>query len=158
MKQLGNKPIASNRKARRDYAILDEFECGIVLAGSEVKSLRAAQVQMTDAFGRFERGEAWIYGLHIQPYTFANGFGASDPDRRRKLLLHKIEIERYDAWVSQDHLSVIPLSIYFKDGRAKIEMGIAKGRTKGDKRQALSEADAKREMAREMGRHNKYGQ
>jgi SsrA-binding protein len=155
MKPTGLKTISSNKKVRFDYTVLDTVECGIVLHGSEVKSLRDAKVQISDAFARFERGEAWLYGMHINPYSHSFGYGVVDPDRRRKLLLHKDEIERLDAWVSQSRLSMVPLQLYFKDGRAKIEIAIAKGRDKGDKRNAMAEADAKREMQVAMGRANK---
>jgi SsrA-binding protein len=147
--------IASNRKARRDYTILDVVEAGIVLRGSEVKSLRDGHVQIADAYARFARGEVWLDGIHISPYTNAVGFGAHDPDRARKLLLHADQIARLHARVQQERLTLVPLSMYFKDGRAKVELALAKGRTKGDKRQALAKADAAREMAVEAGRRFK---
>jgi len=149
------KLIASNRAARRSYDIDDTFEAGLVLQGSEVKSMREAQVQLADAYARIRDGEAWLEGVHVAPYAFAVGVGAHDPDRPRKLLLHRDEIRRLKARIDQERVSLIPMSLYFRDGRVKVEIGVGKGRTKGDKRQAIAERDAKREVAREMGRHRK---
>jgi len=151
----GTKLIASNRKARHDFAIVDVYEAGIVLQGSEVKSLREGAVQLADAYARIERGEAWLEGVHIAPYQFAHGVGAHDPMRRRKLLLNKDEIERLSARMGQERLALVPLSLFFKDGRAKVELGLGKGRTKGDKRQAIAKKDAQREIDREVGRMRK---
>jgi SsrA-binding protein len=151
----GRTVIASNRRARHDYAILDTVEAGVVLSGSEVKSLRLGQVQMADAFARYHDGELWLHGVHIAPYLFAAGFGAHDPDGRRKLLLHRAEIDRLQDRVAQERLALIPLSLYFKDGRAKVELALGKGRQKADKRQALAERDSKREMERALGRRGK---
>lgn len=150
-----NKLIASNRKARHDYTILDTLEAGIVLHGSEVKSLRAGHVQLADAYARIIRGEIWLDGVHIAPYTFAVGVGAHEPDRSRKLLMHSREIERWASRVAQEQLALVPLAFYFKDGRAKVELGLAKGRTKGDKRNALAERDSKREIQKALGRERK---
>lgn len=151
----GTKLIASNRKARHDYTILDVVEAGIVLQGSEVKSLRAGHVQLVDTYARFINGELWIEGMHIAPYQFAHGVGAHDPNRARKLLLNRAELERLSARVGQERLALVPLSLYFKDGRAKVELALAQGRTKGDKRQALAKKDAAREIERELGRRRK---
>ena len=151
----GRKLVASNRRARHDYAVLDTVEAGIVLSGSEVKSMRLGQVQMADAFARYTDGELWLEGVHVAPYQFAIGVGAHDPDRRRKLLLHRDEIDRLQARVAQERLALIPLSLYFKEGRAKVEIGLGKGRQKADKRQAIAERDSKREMERELGRRDK---
>jgi SsrA-binding protein len=151
----GRKLVASNRRARHDYAVLDTVEAGIVLSGSEVKSMRLGQVQMADAFARYTDGELWLEGVHVAPYQFAIGVGAHDPDRRRKLLLHRDEIDRLQARVAQERLALIPLSLYFKEGRAKVEIGLGKGRQKADKRQAIAERDSKREMDRELGRRVK---
>lgn len=151
----GRKLIASNRRARHDYSVLDTVEAGIVLSGSEVKSMRLGQVQMADAFARYQSGELWLEGVHVAPYQFASGVGAHDPDRRRKLLLHRDEIERLQARVAQERLALIPLSIYFKEGRAKVELGLAKGRQQEDKRHAIAERDSKREMERALGRRVK---
>ena len=151
----GTKLIASNRKARHDYTILDVYEAGIMLQGSEVKSLREGHVQLVDAYARLVNGEVWLEGVHIAPYQFAHGVGAHDPARPRKLLLNRDEIERLSARVGQERLALVPLSLYFKDGRAKVELALAQGRTKGDKRQALAKKDAQREIDREMGRQRK---
>ena len=151
----GTTVVASNRRARHDYAILDTFEAGIVLVGSEVKSLRLGQVQLADAYARTVNGELWLEGVHIAPYVRAQGFGAHDPDRARKLLLHASEISRLSARIATERLTLVPLSFYFKDGRAKVELGLARGRTKGDKRQALAERDADREMQQALGRRRK---
>lgn len=147
--------IASNREARRNYSIDDTVEAGIVLLGSEVKSMREAQVQLADAYARVRNGEAWLEGVHVAPYSMAIGFGAHDPDRSRKLLLHRDEIVKLKARVDQERVSIVPLSLYFKDGRVKVELGVGKGRDKADKRQAIAERDAKREADREMGRFKK---
>ena len=153
----GTKIIASNRKARHDFSILDVFEAGIMLQGSEVKSLREGQVQLADAYARINDGEVWLEGVHIAPYQFAHGVGAHDPNRSRKLLLHRDQITRLNARMGQERLALVPLSLYFKDGRAKVELALAKGRTKGDKRQAIAKKDAAREIARELGRDRKAG-
>jgi SsrA-binding protein len=155
MRPSGTKHIASNRKARRDYTILDVVEAGLVLSGSEVKSLRSGHVQLTDAYARMRGGEVWMEGVHIAPYQFAVGVGAHDPDRPRKLLLNRGEIDRLKARVDQERVALVPLALYFKEGRAKVELGIAKGRTKGDKRQAIAEQDSKREIERALGRTRK---
>ena len=147
--------IASNRVARRNYAIDDTFEAGLVLQGSEVKSMRDGQVQLADAFARIRDGEMWLEGVHIAPYSFAVGVGSHEPDRSRKLLMHKDEIVRLKARVDQDRVSLIPLRLYFRDGRVKVEIGVGKGRTRGDKRQAIAERDSQRDVERELGRLKK---
>ena len=151
----GRKLIASNRRARHDYSVLDTVEAGLVLSGSEVKSLRLGQVQMADAFARYSDGELWLEGVHVAPYPFATGVGAHDPDRRRKLLLHRDEIDRLQARIAQERLALVPLSMYFKEGRAKVELGLGKGRQKADKRHAIAERDSKREIERAIGRRDK---
>ena len=153
--RTGTQLIASNRKARHDYSILDVVEAGIMLLGSEVKSLREGHIQLVDSYARIVRGEVWLEGVHIAPYQFAHGVGAHDPNRPRKLLLNRSEITRLDARVSQERLALVPLSVYFKDGRAKVELALAAGRTKGDKRQAIAKKDAQREIDRELGRRAK---
>ncbi len=155
MSPSGTKPVATNRRARHDYLILDVVEAGIVLRGSEVKSLRAGHVQLADAYARVRDGEVWLEGVHIAPYQFATGVGAHDPDRPRKLLLHHSEIVRLEHRINTERLTLVPLAIYFKDGRAKVELALAQGKRKGDKRQALAEQDAKREMERALGRARK---
>jgi SsrA-binding protein len=150
-----NAILASNRKARHDYEILDVVEAGIVLVGSEVKSLRAGQVQLVDAYARVLDGEMWLDGVHISPYRFAVGVGAHDPDRPRKLLMHRSEIERLHDRVARERLSLVPLSLRLVDGRVKVELALCRGRKKGDKRQALAEKDVQREMQRSLGRQRK---
>jgi SsrA-binding protein len=140
--------VAQNRKARHDYEILDTFEAGMVLKGSEVKSLREGKVQLRDSFARVQDGELWLYGVHVAPYAFAGGFGYVDPDRPRKLLLHRREIDELEQRTAQESLTVVPLAIYFKDGRAKIDVALARGRRQYDKRAAIAQRDADREMAR----------
>jgi SsrA-binding protein len=153
----GTKLIASNRQARRNYAIDDVFEAGLVLQGSEVKAMREAQVQLSDAYARIRDGEAWLESMHVSPYAFANGVGAHAPDRPRKLLLHGDEIRRLKALIDTERVALVPLSLYFKDGRVKVEIGVGKGRTKGDKRQAIATRDAQRDVERELGRLKKRG-
>jgi len=140
-----------NRKARHDYDILEVFEAGIALQGSEVKSLRAGQVQMRDAYARVEDGELWLVGLHVSPYANAVGFGAHDPDRRRKLLVRRRQINELESQVNEQRLTLIPLSIYWKDGKAKVELAVAKGRKSYDKRHAIAARDQQRDSDREFG-------
>lgn len=154
----GVKVVATNRSARHDYTILDTVECGLVLRGSEVKSLRDAQVQIKESHARFENGEAWLVGMHIAPHASTGAHDLPEPDRRRKLLMHREQIERWRMRVDLERLSLVPLSIYFKDGRAKIELGLARGRSKGDKRHAIAERDAMREAQQAMGRARKRGE
>jgi SsrA-binding protein len=148
-RDAGTRPVAQNRRARHDYDILETYEAGMVLVGSEVKSLREGKAQLRDSFARVQDGEVWLYGVHIPPYAFANGFGAADPDRRRKLLLNRREIGELFRHTSQDSLTLIPLSIYFKDGRAKVDLALARGRKTYDKRHAIAARDAAMEARRE---------
>jgi SsrA-binding protein len=148
MPPKGTKLVAQNRKARHDYEVLDVFECGIALQGSEVKSLREGKVQLRDAYARVDGGEVWLFGVHVSPYAFAHDFGAHDPDRKRKLLLHRSEIDELRARTQQEPLTLVPLSLYFKDGRAKVELALARGRKRYDKRHAIAARDAAREAAR----------
>ncbi|MEY4228761.1 MAG: hypothetical protein RLZ84_1353 [Actinomycetota bacterium] len=152
-----NSVLASNRKARHDYTILDVVEAGIVLLGSEVKSLRGGQVQLVDAYARILDGEVWLDGVHIAPYQFATGVGAHDPDRSRKLLLHRDEIDRLSDRVKRERLALVPLSLKLVEGKVKVELALAKGRRKEDKRQAIAERETKREIARELGAARKMG-
>lgn len=147
-----NRPIASNRRARRDYEILDTLECGIALSGSEVKSLREAKVQLADGFARFRDGELWLYNVHIAPYSHSDTQQALDAERPRKLLAHRHQLDRLRSRVSQDKLTLVPLRVYFSDGRAKVEMALARGRRSHDKRQALAKRDADREVRRALAR------
>ena len=146
----GHKVVATNRRARHDYDVLESIEAGIVLAGAEVKSLRAGEVQIRDAHARVQGTECWLHGVHLAPYAHANLFDRPDPARARKLLLHAREIGRLGARVAQDGLTLVPLSIYFKDGRAKVEIGLCRGRKTYDKRHAIAKRDIERESAREQ--------
>ena len=150
----GVKVIATNRQGRRDYDVLDTVECGIVLQGSEVKSLREAHVQFADANGWIRDGECWLLGLHIAPYSHAAGVNGHNPDRERKLLLRRDEILRLKSRVDQERLALIPLSLYFKDGRVKVELALGKGRRRYDKRQVLSQRDSDLELRRAL-RHKR---
>jgi SsrA-binding protein len=150
MRPTGVKVVATNRQARRNYEVLDTVEAGLVLRGSEVKSLRESKLQIADAFARIDGGEAYLHSLHIAPYLHAQEHSGHDPDRRRKLLLHKSEIARLGARIDQERLSLIPLSVYFKEGRAKVELALAKGRRTIDKRQVVAERDAALDIRRAM--------
>jgi len=146
------KVVASNRKARHDYEILDVIEAGIALLGTEVKSCRAGQVVLKDAYARVEGGEVWLYNAHIAPFGLADGFGGHDPERRRKLLVHRREADDLAVQTQQQSLTLVPLSVYFRDGRVKVELALGRGRRSYDKRQAIAERDAKREADRDMAR------
>lgn len=143
------KNIAVNRKARHDYHIIDIYEVGLVLKGTEVKSLRESKVSLRESFAQFENNELYIMSMHISPYAFGNIFNV-DPKRTRKLLMHKREIQRLKAQVQEKGLTLVPLRIYFKKGHAKIELALVKGKRLYDKRQALTEKDAQREVEREL--------
>jgi SsrA-binding protein len=143
-----NRAVAVNRRARHDYDILETYEAGIALVGSEVKSLREGKAQLRDSYARVQDGEVWLYGVHIPPYAFASGFGATDPDRRRKLLLHRRQIDELARRTGQESLTLVPLSVFFKEGRAKVELALAKGRKLYDKRRAMAERDANLEARR----------
>jgi SsrA-binding protein len=154
-RQEGRTVIASNRKARHDYAILKTYEAGLVLAGTEVKSLRAGYVSLTDAFAQEHEGEIMLYNLHIAEYGFGSWTNHA-PRRTRKLLLHRLEIDRILAKLRDGAgLTLVPLSLYFSNGWAKVELGVARGLRSYDKRQAMAERDANREIARELGRRLK---
>lgn len=148
--QSGDRPVATNRKARHDYDILETVECGIALVGGEVKSLRAGKVQLRDSYARVQDGEVWLHGVHIAPYEFAHGHDAHDPDRRRKLLLHRREIDRLAGRVQQEGLTLVPLDVHFRNRRAKVTLALARGRKRYDKRQAIAARDAGREAARAL--------
>jgi SsrA-binding protein len=142
--------VATNRQARRDYEILDTWEAGIMLQGSEVKSLRESKVQLRDAYARFTGRELYLLGLHIAAYSNASAQGGHELERTRKLLLHEHELEELKQRVDQEHLTVVPLSLYFKGGRAKVELGLGRGRKHYDKRQAIAQRDADRDAQRAM--------
>ena len=145
------KAITTNRRARHDYQITETFEAGLVLQGSEVKSLRAGNANLKDSYVMFRDGEAWLIGSYIAPYSFSRE-GGHLPERERKLLLHKREIEKVAAKVAERGLTLVPMSMYFKEGRAKVELGLGRGKARYDKRHALKEKQQKREMQRAMRR------
>jgi SsrA-binding protein len=146
-KEQGRKVIAQNKKARHDYLIEDTYEAGLVLMGTEVKSLRMGRASLVDGFVDIDRGEAWLHGVHIQEY--AQGTWTNHSARRkRKLLLNRIEIDKIERRVNEKGLTVVPLSMYFVDGRAKIEIGLAKGKKQYDKRDTEKERDWQREQQR----------
>src|SRR5690606_27361512 len=153
-KETGRKMIAQNKKARHDYHIEDTFEAGLVLTGTEVKSLRQGRASLVDGFGEIDRGEAWLLQVHIPQYD--NGTWTNhETRRRRKLLLNRHEIERIEHRTQSKGLTIIPLSLYFKDGRAKVEIALARGKKAYDKRHAIAERQASRDAEREVGRRLK---
>lgn len=143
--------ITQNRKARHNYAVLDTLECGIVLVGSEVKSLRRGSVSLEEAYGRVKAGEVWLLGCDIAEYVEANRFN-HQPRRPRKLLLHRREVNRFALQASEKGLTLVPLKMYFKQGLAKVLLGICRGRQRHDKREAMKKAESKRDMQRQMHR------
>jgi len=153
-KEQGRKIVAQNKKARHDYLIEDTYEAGMVLQGTEVKSLRMGRASLVDGFVDIDRGEAWLHGVHIPEY--AQGTWTNHSARRkRKLLLNRIEIDKIERRVSEKGLTVIPLALYFVDGRAKVEIGVGKGKKSWDKRHALAERQANREVEQAVGRRAK---
>jgi SsrA-binding protein len=153
-KEQGRKMVAQNRKARHDYHVEDTFEAGLVLTGTEVKSLRAGRASLVDGFAEVKDDELWLQGVHIPQYTEGT-WTNHEPRRARKLLLHRREIERIESRVNERGLTVVPLALYFKDGKAKVEIALARGKKAYDKRQAIAKREADREAAREMGRRAK---
>jgi SsrA-binding protein len=153
-KETGTKLIAQNKKARHDYAISDTYEAGIVLTGTEVKSLRAGRASLVDSYANVKDGEVWLHGVHIPEYTEGT-WNNHTPRRVRKLLLHRDEIARLIGKTREGGQTLIPLSLYFKDGKAKVEIALAKGKKEYDKRQSIAERDANREVVRSMGRRAK---
>ena len=153
VKEVGKKLVAQNKKARHDYSIEDVFECGMVLTGTEVKSLRAGRASLVDGFAMIENGELWLHGVHIPEYTEGTWTNHT-PRRNRKLLVHKDEIKRLHTKVKTGGLTLVPLSLYFKDGKAKIELAVGRGKKAHDKRDALMEKQAGREIEREISRRN----
>jgi SsrA-binding protein len=153
-REQGRKLIAQNKKARHDYHIDSTIEAGIVLVGTEVKSLRAGRASLVDAFAQVRDGEIWLHGLHIPEYTMGT-WTNHVPRRVRKLLLKRSEINRLMARTRDPGVSMVPLSMYFKDGYAKVELAVVRGKKAYDKRQTLAGRDAKRDMAKAMGRHLK---
>ncbi|GAB3304914.1 SsrA-binding protein SmpB [Epidermidibacterium keratini] len=153
-KESGQKVIATNRRARHDYDILDTYEAGIALQGTEVKSLRAGRANIGDAFGMVEHGEVFLHQLHIPEYT-QGSWTNHLPRRTRKLLLHAKEIDKIAQRIHEGGFALVPLSLYFKDGKVKVEIGIGKGKKEWDKRQDIAKRDAQREIRNEMGRRVK---
>ena len=145
----GIKVMANNRKAFHDYFVEDKIEAGIELKGTEVKSVRAGTLNLKDSYVIAKNGEAYVHSMHISPYDKGNIFN-HDPDRPKRLLLHKREIDRLYALVKQDGYALVPLSVYFKDARVKVELGICRGKKNYDKREVTAQRDAKREMDRAM--------
>jgi SsrA-binding protein len=143
-----DRTVATNRRARHEYEILDRLECGIVLHGSEVKSLREGTAQIADGYARVDDGELWLYQTHVPPWRTGVGFSAHDPDRRRKLLVHRREVDELLGRTRAQPLTLIPLRLYFADGRVKVELALAKGKRLYDRRQDLARRDAERDMAR----------
>ena len=157
-KRPGSNVVATNRQAHRDYEILDTWEAGIMLQGSEVKSLREANVQLRDAYARFTGRDLYLLGLHIAAYSNASAQGGHELERTRKLLLHRHELDEIRQRVDQEHLTVVPLSMYFKGGRAKVEIGIGRGRKHYDKRQVIAARDSERDAQRAMAAGRRRGQ
>jgi SsrA-binding protein len=153
-RETGRKVIAQNKRARHDYHVEDTFEAGIVLQGTEVKSLREGRASLVDGYATIDGDEAWLLNVHIPEY--AQGTWTNHAARRkRKLLLHRKEIDKLAAKTKEGGLTIVPLALYFKDGRAKIEIGLARGKKDWDKRQSLAEQQAKREMARALRGRNR---
>ena len=154
-KDNGLETIARNKKAYHDYFVLESFEAGIELFGTEVKSVRQGKVNLKDAWCSIEKGEIYVNGMHISPYEFGNIFNR-DPMRKRRLLMHKREINRLYGQLKQQGLTLIPLSAYFNRGRLKIQVGLCKGKKNYDKRESIARKDAEREAARELRSRNQY--
>jgi len=142
------KEIASNRKAYHDYFIDEKYEAGLVLSGTEIKSIREGRVNLRDSFVKIERGQAWLWNTHISPYGHAGAFFNHNPTQSRKILLHKSEILKLAQKTQQKGLTIVPLRLYLKRGKAKVEIGIARGKKDYDKRDALAERDATRQIER----------
>lgn len=153
-KERGHRSIATNRKARHLYSVLDTLEAGIALVGTEVKSLRLGRVSLVDSFATIDDHEVWLHNLHIAEYVMGSWTNHATR-RKRKLLLHRSEILRWEQRVRESGLSLVPLALYFSDGRVKVELALAKGKKTWDKRQDLAERDAQREIDRALSRHLK---
>lgn len=147
----GDRTVINNRRARHDYHLLDTWECGLVLRGAEVKSIREGHANLQDAYARVDDGEVWLLGMHVKPYAYSRA--ELDPVRRRKLLLHAKEIDEIARRTAERGLTLVPTRVYFRDGRAKVEVALARGKRTYDKRHALAERDAKREAERALKGH-----
>jgi SsrA-binding protein len=143
--------IAENRKARHNYLVLDTLECGIALVGSEVKSLRAGQLSLDEGYGRVDGGEVWLMGANIAEYPYSHALN-HEPKRRRKLLMHRRELKKFAGQAFEKGLTLVPLKMYFKEGRAKVLLGVCRGKQKHDKRESIKQRDTKREIDRAMRR------
>jgi len=150
----GIKVLAKNKRARHDYHVVDSLEAGVVLHGTEVKSVRLGKVQLVDSFVRIEDGEAYLVGAHISPYEQGNRFNV-DPRRRRKLLVHKSEIRRLNRQVMEKGMTLVPLSVYLKRGIVKLEVGVCRGKRAFDKRETIRRRDAQRDMERQIRRRGR---
>ena len=148
MSRRGDQVVITNRKARHEYFVLESYECGVVLKGAEVKSIREGHANLQDAYARIDDGEVWLFGMHILPYAFSRS--ELDPVRRRKLLLNRKEILALERATEDKGTTLVPLRVYFKDGRIKLELAVARGKARYDKRQALAAKDAKRETDRAL--------
>jgi SsrA-binding protein len=148
MSRRGDQLVITNRKARHEYYVLESYEAGIVLLGAEVKSIRGGRANLQDTYARIEDGEVFLYGMHVSPYEFSRG--DLDPVRRRKLLLNRKEIVQLARATEEKGVTLVPLRVYFKDGRCKVEIAVARGKARYDKRQAIAARDAKRETDRAL--------
>jgi len=146
---MATKNIATNRRARFNYEITDTYEAGIALLGSEVKSLRAGQADLKDSYASVRGGEMWLVGMRISPYEYARD-GGHEPERERKLLLHRREIDKIGSLLAEKGLSLLPMRLYFKEGKVKVELGLGRGKAQRDKRETLKRRQADREMERAM--------
>jgi SsrA-binding protein len=152
--QKGVKTVAQNRKAFHDYFVEERYECGLVLYGTEVKSMREGRVNLKESWAAVRKGEIWVEGMHISPYEQGNQFNR-DPMRPKKLLMHKNEIRKLDGLIARQGYTLIPLSVYLKDGRMKMELGLCRGKQAHDKRDAIAKRDSDREIRRALREHNK---
>jgi SsrA-binding protein len=153
MSRRGDQVVITNRKARHEYFVLESYEAGIVLAGAEVKSIRNGRANLQDAYARIDDGEVFLFGMHVSPYEFSRG--DLDPVRKRKLLLHQKEIIEIARATEEKGITLVPLRVYFKDGRCKVELAIARGKARYDKRQAIAARDAARETERALKEFNR---
>lgn len=152
--QKGIKSVAQNRKAWHDYFVEEKYECGLALFGTEVKSIRQGRVNLKESWAQIRGGEIWVEGMHISPYDQGNIFNR-DPMRPKKLLMHKSEIRKLDGLVSRQGYTLVPLEIYLKDGRMKLQLGLCRGKAEHDKRDTIAKRDADRDIRRALGEHNK---
>ncbi len=152
---MSEKVITVNKKARRNYEILDVYKAGIVLVGTEVKSLRAGRVNLKDSYARVRHGEVWLVGMHISPYSHGS-YNNHEPERERKLLLHKYEIRRLIGKIEEAGLTLAPLKLYFQKGKVKVDLGLARGKKEYDKRQTIAKRDADREIKRILKNKNTF--